>query len=522
MEAGRRNVAWYHEWPLYNPFMCGGEPQLANPQSIAGSPAFLFVALFGTAVGERLMFVCFVALGLDGMFRLSRALGADRAAALCAAIVFGLSGWVVLHFGVGHVSFFGATLIPYAILFYLRAREDRFWAIALGAVMALVVAQGGTSTAAMAALALAAVALADAVVERTAKPFVILGLGAVAALLLGAYRLLPALEFAVDHPRHVTESDAQSPLELLRAAFVWAGNGKLPGHRYAVHEYGWRISYLAWPFVLLGLRVPRLRRIALALFFVGAAIAMGDFVSHGPWWLMRHLPVLRDLRVPSRYALLCALGVALLCGAGLSPLMERLRTRRLVVCLVVAAFATEGAVYANTHLAHVFDLPPPPIGHAAFHQEKGHWSRMLEMVFANTGDIGCDEEAPLTRAAALDVGLVPQVRLDDPSAGTVSLRLQTPDRIVADVVIDRPSTLLVNLNWNEHWHSDVGEVVRFGDKWPADHDGGRLGVRLPAMHGVVTLRYRPRTFAMGLVVSLLSVAGVAFLTRRRRRDRLHS
>ena len=38
MEAARRSVVWFGELPLYNPYMCGGEPQLANPQSVAGSP----------------------------------------------------------------------------------------------------------------------------------------------------------------------------------------------------------------------------------------------------------------------------------------------------------------------------------------------------------------------------------------------------------------------------------------------------------------------------------------------------
>ena len=47
---------------------------------------------------------------------------------------------------------------------------------------------------------------------------------------------------------------------------------------------------------------------------VGAAIVAGSAMPYGPWWLLKHLPIFRDLRVPSRYALLLALGVPLLCG----------------------------------------------------------------------------------------------------------------------------------------------------------------------------------------------------------------
>jgi hypothetical protein len=513
MEAARRSIVWFHELPLYNPYMCGGEPQLANPQSVAGSPAFLLVALFGTAVGEKLMFVLFVGLGLDGCYRLARHLGIDRVGAASAAIVFGLSGWVVAHFGVGHVSFFGATLIPHAIYFYRRGLDDRRFAIALGAVMTLVVAQGGTSTAAMAAIALGAVAIADAIASRRSAPLQVLALGAIAALLLGAYRLLPALEFALDHPRHVTETDGQSLLELLRAGLLWSG-GKPAGHRYGFHEYAWRVSYIGWPLALVGLGVRGSRRLALALFVAGAGIALGDGLPYGPWWLMRRIPVLRDLRVPSRYVLLCGLGLSLLAGLGASRLLTWSGQRaRVFAALLLCALAIEGVLYSDLGLLRVFDLAPPRIDRrAVFYQEKGHWSRMLDLVFSNRGDIGCDEEAPLTRALALDEGPGPQVRLDDPLAGRVELHSWSPDRLQATVDLVRPADLLVNLNWNEHWKANVGEVVRHGGKWPADRDGGRLAVRLPAQNGLVTVVYRPTSFLLGSALSLASLLGLLLWT----------
>jgi len=529
MEAARRSLVWFQQAPLYNPWMCGGEPQLANPQSIAGSPAFLLVAAFGTAMGERLMMILFITLGLDGMRRLGRALGLSEPGAWAGALCFGLSGWVVLHFGIGHVSFFGATLIPHLIYFYLRARDDLRWSVAAGAVAAFIVAQGGTSTAAMAGLGLLVVAIGDAAVRRSARPFLIVSLAAAAALLLGAYRLLPALEFALDHPRRVTESDRQGLLDLVRTAFTLAGSGKLPGLRYAVHEYGWRLPFLAWPLALLGLvallgrRLPT-RGLGVAVFglcLIGLGVAMGDAWPYGPWWLMRHLPVLRDLRVPSRYVLLAALGLSLLTGAGLDALRARLSGRVLAIAtgVVTALLLIDGLVYANLQLAGVFDLPAPRIEQGAFQQEKGHWSRMLPMVYANRGVLGCDEEAPLTRALSLDEGAVPQARLDDPSAGTVGAIRWSPNRLEVEVALDRPASLLVNLNWNEHWKSEVGELARHGPKWPADKDGGRLSVRLPAHRGAVVLLYRPRSFVLGATLSLLSVLAIAIALWRHRARR---
>lgn len=516
MESARRSVVWFGELPLYNRYMCGGEPQLANPQSIAGSPAFLLVVAFGTAVGERLMMLLFIGLGLTGTYRLARLLDLDLLRALVVSLAFGLSGWFAQHFAIGHVSFFGATLIPYAIFFYLRGKTDLRYAIGLGAMMALIVAQGGTSTAAMAAIALAAVAFTDAIVERRTTPLVVLALGAGAALLLGAYRLLPALEFAVDHPRRVTESDGQSPLLLVRSAVLWA-QGKLPGYRYAFHEYGWHVAYVCWPLAVVGLwRRGPLRRMAIALIIVGGAIAMGQWLPYGPWWLMRKLPVLRDLRVPSRYVLLTALGVCLLAGAGLELALAHARKHaRAIAMLVIAAVAIEGTLHMSFYLSHAFDLPPPPVNRSGeFFQTKGHWSRMLDLVFENRGDVGCDEEAPLTRAKTIDEGPVAQARLADPSAGTLTTRAYTPNRIELDVDLARPARVLINLNWNEHWHASVGDVVRDGEKWPADKDGGRLAVALPAMRGAVVLRYRPASFVLGLWLTIVSALMSVWVCRR--------
>ena len=522
MEAARRSVVWFHEAPLYNPWMCGGEAQLANPQSIAGSPAFLLVVLFGTAVGVKLMMVLFVAVGLDGMYRLARQSGLSAEAAVGSALTFGLSGWVVAHFSIGHVSFFGATLLPHLVYFYRRGLDELRWAVAAGAVAALIVLQGGTSTAVMAAVCLGAVVVVDAVAQRSTRPLVVAAAAAASALALGAYRILPALEFALDHPRHTTETDRFGLAGVLRAAVSFDVAGKLPGQRYALHEYAWRLPLLAWPLVVLGgvalvrraLPTQRLGLTALAVALLGLGVAMGDALPYGPWWLMRHVPVLRDLRAPSRYVLLVAIGLSLLAGAGLDALRTRLSSRAVLHALL-AVLAVDGIVFANRAFHDVFSLPAPAVDHASFHQVQGHWSQMLPLVYANRGDVGCDEEAPLTRAKALELGDVPQARLLDADAGQLLGIAWSPNGYDIDVDTSRPTTLLLDQNWNEHFHADLGTVQRWGDKVAMDRDGGRLSVALPPSRGTVQVRYRPRSFVVGCVVSLLAALAALLLRRRR-------
>src|SRR6202012_5340602 len=149
-----------------------------------------------------------------------------------AAILFGTGGWLALHFAEGHCTFFGAALFPYAMYFYRRARDAWEWAIPLGFIAAWIVGDGGPSTPPMCMVILATLATIDSVQRRTLRPFLPLMLAAVVAFAVGAIRVLPALEFAVDHPRHLFETDANFPWQMVRNAYWWKGIEPVAGKRY--------------------------------------------------------------------------------------------------------------------------------------------------------------------------------------------------------------------------------------------------------------------------------------------------
>jgi hypothetical protein len=89
----------------------------------------------------------------------------------------------------------------------------------------------------------------------------------------------------------------------------------------------------------------------------------------------------------------------------------------------------------------------------------------------------------------------------------------------ADVRLERATTVLFNQNWNEHWTSPSGKVQKVGEKWPHDLVGGRLGVEVGPGAQTVVVRYLPRSFVVGAVVSgcAIPLAIVIWLYRRRLR-----
>ncbi|HEX2573404.1 MAG TPA: hypothetical protein VH877_27895 [Polyangia bacterium] len=592
-EVFRRTVAGYGEAPLWNPYVCGGEVALANPQATWAAPTFLLTLLWGTPLGIKLALFVYLLLALDGGYRLARELGVSYVGALVAGLGFGGSGWFALHLSSGHLNFAGAALYPYLLLCYFRALERGWrWLIPGAAALAWMAGLGGTYTTPMAVAMLGVVAVAEALERRSARPVAWAAVLGLMALLLGAVRLLPTLEFALDHPRPAIEKDAIELGEMVVAFLRWQPlTVGVPGHRYWWHEYGCHLSYVVLGLALLG-ALPRgpwkhrarevlrgvapllamgawglLRQLApeldaqlghylgyrdlyflgwmgailwatrlgpgrrLAPLFVFAlGVAAGRAWPYGPWWLLRKLPLYHELRVPSRYLILATLPLAVWAGFGLDRVILALRqlgTARpsmsrsakgvagAVMAAGVLAVGIEGAVFWTWAFTGVFVVPQaPPVppastpGQTEFYQIKGNLAWMFTSVLAGYGVLNCDEEAPLQRAESLDVGQVEQLRLLDPSAGTVTLVHWSPARVVAQVELARPTDLLVNENWNEHWKSDRGEVRAVA---------GRLAVRLPVGQHEVTLRYRPRSFVAGAAVSVAAwVAALAlFLSRRR-------
>jgi hypothetical protein len=510
---------------------------LANPQSLVWTPTFPLVLLFGTALGIKLTLVVYLFCAFDGSYRLGRIYGMSIPAAALAAILVGTGGWFALHYAEGHATFLGATLFPYAMLCYRHAVDDVpgkiawEWTIPLGAVAAWIVGDGGTSTPPMCMVILATLALIDAGRWRSPRPFAPLVVAGVVAFLVGAVRVLPALEFALDHPRHLFETDANALWQMVGNAYRWKGIEPVAGKRYWFHEYGWRLPAVTVPLWLWALRVRRALTVWIFV-AVGAAIVAGSAWPYGPWWLLHKLPIFRDLRVPSRYQIMFAIGVPLLCALALDDLRARRHWRGWMTVTVLVLALVEGLAFDWVRWWSAFDKHHR-LARAGepFHQVVGEWRSMLTNVLDNHGAIGCDEEAPLQRALKLDEGPGPQARLEpgvggEASGGELHGVRWTPNRVEADVTLGVPTVVSVNENWNEHWRARLEdgapvEVMRVGPKWPRDVDGGRLGATVPAGRHTVTFYYRPRSFLVGAILNGISIpifVGLWLWLRRRRRS----
>src|SRR5712692_9542796 len=55
--AAVRSLVQFHQLPMWNPYECGGNPLLGNPQSSFLTPWFLLILFFGPAAGLYLSII---------------------------------------------------------------------------------------------------------------------------------------------------------------------------------------------------------------------------------------------------------------------------------------------------------------------------------------------------------------------------------------------------------------------------------------------------------------------------------
>ena len=120
-------------------------------------------------------------------------------------------------------------------------------------------------------------------------------------------------------------TDRLWPWHLVQDLVAWRELAPVAGRKYWAHEYTARLPWLLAPLWATALWLPLTKRLPLVkraaarelwiLAIAGGAMAMGNFSPAAPWSLLQRLPVLRDLRVPSRHMILVVLALGCLIAA---------------------------------------------------------------------------------------------------------------------------------------------------------------------------------------------------------------
>ncbi len=509
-------VVHYHQFPLWNPYKCGGMPMFGNPQSRILTPFFLIHLMTGPVLGLQVEIILHLALAWIGGYVLGRSLALRPLACAVCASLFPASSWFYLHIGEGHAVFLPATYLPWAAaLFCLAVNRRRILPAGLsGLVIALMFWEGGLYVAISAAITIAAIAIPMVLTRVSLWP--LWSGAATAASMTGfaAIKLLPAIHFFGLYPRGVTGGES-NPWWVIRICLLSRYQDILrngPGS-FGFQEYGAYVSFAFFALALLGCAYGWRRPLPwIVCGFVFLEMVRGDTGSKSLWVLMRDQKffggMLTAMRLPTRFLIPFVLPVSVLAGLGAELLCAKLRAwgPRLSVLLLTLGLIDCWLV-GPPNLELIFrDATPRLTKSFQFRQMRqlGAKLNMTHVAEANMGALECYEYTDITtNAVGYDQpGYKGEQHLDGP--GTVRLIRWTPNALSYEVTALAPTALVVNQNYDDGWRLAAGSGEIFSDN-------GLIGVRLLAGKQHLELVYRSKAVEEGLAISLLTLAATLFV-----------
>jgi hypothetical protein len=527
----------YGRLPFWNPWYCGGNVLWQNPQAPLLTPAHLIGVFTGVPLAVKITVLLHYLAGFAGMHvLLRRGLGvASNLYVWFIAAMFTLGGGAALHVAVGHMTFLPYFYLPWVLWLFVAALSSGAFRYATGAaaLLALAVWNGGVIIVVMAMVALGIFAASAALCRRDWRPIVMIGFVAALMVLASAPKLLPALIFAAD-PRKVDirafppGPDVMS-LQMLLTTFLEPfqfRRMRIGGMKYGWHEYG---NYLGTVAILLaaGSVVSALTRIRERDQWLGVSlsattvvlllIAIGDFGALAPYSLLRLLPGISDLRIPTRYLLVFTVFAAATIGWSIGSRGNGVAARPSPQIAVVLILATAILVYCNrTLVMNVFPFTPPAqkltIGARspapaidAVTDGFALDSPMLRALLDNRAVLQCNE--PLQLPGNVDPGR--PVIFSDGDAAISRLRFD-PSRIEFGVTTrNAPARVFMNQRYVAGWSSTAGPVgIDPATQLPY--------VTIPPMAaGTYAFSFVPKGLAAGLAALVMGLVVAAATWRRR-------
>ncbi|MDX2167739.1 MAG: YfhO family protein [Deltaproteobacteria bacterium] len=351
--------------PLWNPYVFGGFPLLAEMQNALLYPGTWLLALFSPSVAVNLFTQATYSVAILGTYAYARQVGSSRFGAAFGGLTFGFCGWMIAH--MGHTcTIHGMAWLPWFLfcLDRLRQRTALRYVAGAAAAVALVILAGHPPIPMYVLITggLHALFFAWRLPPAGGRWRYLLLCGASVLLALGlcGLQLVPTVELmqqsvraTLSYEAFVSFSLPLGQLPMLLFPYLFGGGPTVPywGAWWGLWEL---IGYAGVVPLMLALASLRLARSSPAACFwclmggLGVLLALGDSTPVGR--LLYHVPVYNLFRAPARNIYLFDFAVALLSALALTHLVPHAR-RALsagAVAVAVASLAVAAlAVFAG-------------------------------------------------------------------------------------------------------------------------------------------------------------------------------
>ena len=513
-ELQRITILKYHQIPFWSPYLSGGEPWLAHPNSDFLSPLFIFVLVFGTIEGTIISYFFLALIGLLGMYFLSRYYDVDRSICLLSSALF-LNTFNMLALP-GAFPFLSVAFLPWAYLFFHKSKLEINYIFYTAALLAFIVLSGSVYIMLIAVLILFLDALFFSASNQ--RPGFIFNAAVIflLAFLLSSPKLIPMLELFKHYPRLTFMSTSQS---FFNPQNFWNGVVLLYNLLFCrdttynvysltrffeggIFQFSLLIGMIG-VFISSCIILWRKYKILVVINVVFLLLFLGDKSPFNLWQLLHY--VLPSIRGAHKFFPGLMVTFSLTVGLTLHELGVRfVNTRRFkqlasILLFVIITYVCFSAWKTfNIHQGRAYHLVVPD---GEFYQTKGNPERMFETVYqghagiSNTDRLDVIGNQIKTRVLAREnQGYRGEYYLLS-GFGQVDQIFFSPNKLVFKLKLVENDALVINQNYFTGWHPSVGQLAV---------SGGLLSVALDKMQTELTLYYLPTSFLVGVVLFIIS------------------
>ncbi|MBF0280620.1 MAG: hypothetical protein HQM13_22690 [SAR324 cluster bacterium] len=555
----RQSILEYQQFPLWNPYYCGGSVMLANPQSRILSPFFFLILIFGTVVGLKAEIFLHFVIGMVGCYVLARTLNLDRLSAWALPLIYMLSSMFSLPLTVGMTWFLSVAYVPWAIFCYLKS-FSRPWFLVLSSIcLVIIFFEGGAYTLTITLLFYGAFAILNFKNFGITRSVIITASIGLLFLAIGAVKIFPAYDFLQTHPRHLIDYSGYSMDSLWKSLFdrnqtvlaltTYAEEQNLfkkgfwSGMNYGMDETGAYVSWIGGALFLIGIGVYGLRQwrwTFIFLFFLWLSI--GNRAIPSLWEILHQFPVFDTMRVAQRFRIIFVLCFALFAGLGLQALKslvsQKCRNKfwgNSFALLLLILLLSDLLLVNRETFKDAFPFSGVNINRADNRSDfiqiskfpkydingflkpntahlRSSYSTLYPAFQKNIGvvDYECfgNPDIPKNAIPFDRVGYKGEVYLEE-TEGKALVSEWTPNRLIIKISASNPGFLVINQNYYPGWHTT--------DRHQVESREGLMAVQISPDDETLELYYRPLSFVIGTAVtfSTICILFAAYLTRRR-------
>ncbi len=526
----RATILQYTQFPLWNPWQCGGNVMLANPQSSFLSIHFPVTLLFGEVMGTKLAIPLYLFIGLLGMWFVCRKCEMTPLASYFAPIILMLSGIYAIRIAVGHTNWFHLAWIPWIFFFYLKAEEKWIHFIPASFLLALIFLGGGIHPFVIAFVLLGVYALVTTLADwkkYKAKPIIIFALLFILWIPFAAVKFFPMIA-VYEEMLPLEQTDIQ-PISTAILFDALTNNEKTITDVYYTeystdnenadssfpwywHEYYGYIGLI--PLILFITTAfflfRRYARYILSVAIIGVII-LSQQLFPKIWHSIQSLPFASIFHGPSRFLFAVVFFIALVIGFGMSWIEnKKIKAGQLLVA-VLLLFIVGDLITSNAHyMTEGFSVDAKEdIEKKEFYTiyaEPEESSSQYQAFKNNNGIWNCYERfhplqvaLPKESSAREQYGNYHGEAYFYETNEALEISEFSPNKITIHST-NQEGTLMLNQNYVSGW-----KVTIDGEKSAAINTDGLLSVKIRAENKEVVFYYLPMSFIIGLFLTIGSM-----------------